>query len=65
MADALDHMAALDIEDTGTYLGKIGRTKVFELIKAGEIRAVKLGRRTVIPVTELDAFIARQLADAA
>jgi excisionase family DNA binding protein len=40
------------------YLG-IGRTKYFELIKSGELAAVRIGRRVLTPHAELDAFIER------
>jgi excisionase family DNA binding protein len=35
-----------------------GRTKVYEMIKAGRIRVVKIGARTIIPKSELDRFLA-------
>jgi hypothetical protein len=34
----------------------IGRTKLYELMNAGAIRAVKLGGRTLIDVASADAF---------
>jgi excisionase family DNA binding protein len=34
----------------------IGRTKLYELMKDGAIRAVKLGGRTLIDVASADAF---------
>lgn len=42
----------------------IGRTKLYELIAAGEIRPIKLGRRTLIPVQQLHDLIARKAAAA-
>ncbi len=35
----------------------IGRTKLYELIRDGEIEAVKLGRRTLIRAGSVRAFI--------
>jgi len=46
------------IEDAAKALG-IGRTFVFQLIKEGKLKAVKLGRRTVIPVKECEALLSR------
>lgn len=37
----------------------IGKTKFYELINAGEIRTVKVGRRTLIPRQELIAYVER------
>lgn len=40
----------------------IGRSRLYELIAAGEIAAVKIGSRGVrIPDTELDRFVAERL----
>jgi excisionase family DNA binding protein len=40
----------------------IGRSRLYELIAAGEIAAVKIGSRGVrIPSTELDRFVADRL----
>ena len=46
------------VEDAAKALG-IGRTFVFQLIKEGRLKAVKVGRRTLIPVREVEAFLAR------
>lgn len=35
----------------------LGRTKFYELAKAGKIRLRKVGRRTLIPVTEIQVFM--------
>lgn len=37
----------------------LGRTKMYELIKTGEIQSVKVGRSRRIPVEALDAYVAR------
>lgn len=45
-------------EDAGRMIG-LGRTKVFELIRNGDLPAAKIGRRTLIPVSALHALIGR------
>ncbi len=37
----------------------IGRSKLYELIAAGEIEIVKVGAMTLVPVAGLERFIAR------
>lgn len=37
----------------------IGRSKVYCEIKAGRIRTLKVGARTIIPATELEAYMER------
>lgn len=40
----------------------IGRSRLYELIAAGEVRAVKIGSRGVrVPASELDRFVADRL----
>lgn len=41
----------------------IGRTLVYELIEAGKLRSVKLGRRRLIPREAIEEFV-RRLSEA-
>ena len=36
----------------------IGKTLTYELLKLQKLQAVRLGRRTLIPVAELEPFVA-------
>ena len=38
----------------------IGRSKLYELIKAGDIEIIKVGSRTLVPIDALEAFIEAQ-----
>jgi len=55
---------ASTIPDTCRRLG-IGRTLVYDLIKRGQLRPIKLGTRTLIPESELQRLISEQLERAA
>ena len=48
---------ALSIEETMAATG-IGRTKLYELINSGQLIAKKIGKRTIILKSDLDAFLA-------
>jgi|GEM_PF-762025 len=43
----------------------LGRTGLYALIKAGEIKPIKVGARTLIPEAELQRFIQRKIGEAA
>jgi excisionase family DNA binding protein len=40
----------------------IGRSKLYELIQAGEIETIKVGAVTLLPVAGIEAFLARRRA---
>jgi excisionase family DNA binding protein len=40
----------------------VGRSTIYELIASGELRTLKIGRRTLITVESQDALVARRLA---
>jgi excisionase family DNA binding protein len=40
-----------------SYMG-VGRTLFYEIVKSGDISPVKIGRRTFVVKSELDAWIA-------
>jgi excisionase family DNA binding protein len=42
-----------------------GRTKIFELIKAGEIKSVRVGRARLVPRADLEDYVERLRAAAA
>ena len=51
----------LPIPDACRALG-IGRSKLYELIAAGEISTRKIGRKTIIPRDDIVSFAARLMA---
>ncbi|MGE4339700.1 MAG: helix-turn-helix domain-containing protein [Pigmentiphaga sp.] len=50
--------AAYSVNDTLRLLG-IGRTHLYRQIQDGKLKALKSGRRTLIPATEIAAFLDR------
>lgn len=44
---------------------RVSRSKMFELLKSGEIRSVKIGRSRRIPAAALDEYVARLLDEQA
>ena len=46
------------VEEAARALG-IGRTRMFELIQAGSVETVLIGRLRRIPLDALDAFVSR------
>jgi hypothetical protein len=55
--DAIAYSIPAAVQATGNA---ISRTRIFALIKSGDLDARKVGRRTVIIADSLRAFIARQ-----
>lgn len=50
------------IQDAAQVLG-ISRTRIFEHVKAGRLKKVKDGHRTLFLMTELRRFVAQQERD--
>jgi excisionase family DNA binding protein len=50
--------ATMSVDSAARYLG-ISRSHAYDLIRAGKIPHLKLGRRIIIPRRELDAMITR------
>ncbi len=46
-----------DIENTQAKLGGLGRTRVFDLIRTGELASVKIGRRRFVPDSAIQRYI--------
>lgn len=52
------------VPDACAQIG-VGRSTFYELIASGEIRTFKIGTRTLVPASELVAFIERKMKEAA
>lgn len=54
----------VSISDAARILG-CGRSKTYELIRENRITVIKLGRRTLVPVSALRAFVETKMKEAA
>jgi excisionase family DNA binding protein len=54
----------LRIDEAARLLG-LGRSKAYELVAAGELPAVRIGRARRIPVASLEQFVAQRIAEQA
>ena len=46
---------------TATELLGVGRTKIYELIKRGELRTIKIDGSVLIVLASIDAFVAQRM----
>lgn len=53
---------AIGIEDAARSIG-VARSAIYEIVARGEIPSFKLGRRRMILMKELDAYINRMAAE--
>lgn len=58
----MENKLLVPVEEAAAILS-LGRSKVFELLAAGEIESLKIGRRRLIPRQALDAFVTRECQD--
>ena len=49
----------VSVSEAARELG-IGRNSAYQLIRDGRLRSVSVGRRLLVPRTELEAFVARE-----
>ncbi|MGA2080244.1 MAG: helix-turn-helix domain-containing protein [Holophaga sp.] len=54
---------AFTVEEAAEALN-IGKTSTYAMIEEGRLRVVRLGRKILIPVTELQAFLDREMGSA-
>ncbi|GGM99629.1 hypothetical protein GCM10011609_42460 [Lentzea pudingi] len=55
---------AYRVEEVARAL-RVGRTKVFDLIRAGELVSVKIGGSRRVPASSVQAYLSRLIAEAA
>lgn len=55
----MDGQSLLSIQQVGLRAGGISRSKVYQLIAAGDLKPVKIGRRIFVPESSLQAFFDR------
>jgi excisionase family DNA binding protein len=58
-----DERLLLRIPEAAARLG-LGRSTIYELIQAGDLPAVKIGRAVRVPASRLAAWVERQTAEA-
>lgn len=46
-----------NIEQTSEKLGGLGRTRVFDLLRSGQLASVKIGRRRFVPDSSIQQYI--------
>ncbi len=52
---------ALSIAEVADAIG-LGRTFIYEQINAGALKAIKVGRRTLVPIEAINGWLAAQPA---
>ena len=55
---------AYRVEEVARAL-RVGRTKVFDLIRAGELTSIKIGGSRRVPASSVQAYLSRLIAEAA
>ena len=52
----------IDVPET-SHKTCLGKTSIYELVKAKELRPIKLGRKTVFSEQEVNAWIEKQITE--
>jgi excisionase family DNA binding protein len=53
----------LTVEDASKVLG-VSRSKMYEMVAAGEVRSIKIGRMRRVPRKILDEYVERKINEA-
>jgi len=54
--------ALVDYPEAQRFLGNVSRSTVKALVATGAIKSLTIGRRRLIPLSELERFIAERIA---
>lgn len=54
---------AVTVPKAAGMLG-LGRTKTWELVRRGRLRSLRVGKRVLVPVRELERFLTEAMAEA-
>jgi len=54
---------AVTVPRAAEMLG-LGRTKTWELVRRGRLRSLRVGKRVLVPVRELERFLTEAMAEA-
>lgn len=54
--DEVPQRLLVSVSEAAELLG-LGRTKTWALVRAGELRSVRVGKRVLVPVRELERFV--------
>jgi excisionase family DNA binding protein len=54
-----DQRLTVHVAEAAELLG-LGRNSTYDLLRSGRLRSVRVGRRFVIPRSEIDAFLERE-----
>lgn len=57
-----EHSLAISVEEAARRLG-LGRTTLYALFQQGELRAIRVGHRTLVPTAELRRYVDRLMAE--
>ena len=60
MLDSKPEPLLLTLEEASQQLGGLSRTKLFELMREGQLKPVKIGRRTFLTLDVLRRFVSDQ-----
>jgi excisionase family DNA binding protein len=58
---APDGLLLVDVLEAARRIG-IGRSELYVLLRSNRVRSVKIGRRRLVPVAELNRFVASLLS---